>query len=235
MEQFPEVNGIFRKKPKNDPILQFSQCILIDQVVYANLKVVVELNPGYSIEKAMEWLNDKNTPNWSFLPVASTLKLLRLSINNHIYSNARQVVTNGLTKSERVVYQRLVDRQYPNWYWLFKENEEYQQAQKPKTRVDKPIMVDNVWYSNAEAVVKANLAKHVSLVRKRISKTSFPTWYYANPKDRLKGSPKRKFHTPYGKFNTIIEAVNKGVIKNRHELYRKMNHIVTKQDWYYLE
>lgn len=53
-------------------------------------------------------------------------------------------------------------------------------VKKPKTRHNKPIMVDNVRYPDAETVVKAGKAKNVVQVYKRISRKSFSTWFYAN-------------------------------------------------------
>ncbi len=234
-EQFPNTKGFSKRKAEIDPILKFSQCVVANQVVYANIETVVTSGLCESVEQAMKFLQDETNQNWFFLSVASPSKLLSLSVDNHIYSNAGQVVKNGFSDSEETVYERLMDKKYPNWYWLSRKTSEYQNSKESKKRTGKPIIIDEQLYKDAEAVVEVGLASNVALVQKRIAKKTFPTWNYAYQNDQRKGSPIRQFQTPHGKFNKIQDAVDAGIIKDRHDLYRKMKHVVSKKNWYYLE
>lgn len=88
------------------------------------------------------------------------------SIEGKHYNGWKEIVNTGLAKTKSQVFYRLNSSNYKNWFRL----KETKRSDKKKSVGG--YLINNVYYKNANSVVKAGLAEDINKVYYRVSSSS---------------------------------------------------------------
>jgi hypothetical protein len=100
------------------------------------------------------------------------------SIEGKNYNGWKEIVNAGLAQSKSQVFYRLNSSNYKNWFRL-KETKKSDLKNKSdlKKKLVNGYLINNVYYENANMIVKAGLAEDINKVYYRISSLS-SKWKY---------------------------------------------------------
>lgn len=111
---------------------------------------------------------NKNSPYYNEIEYIGEKPQTKVfSIEGENYNGWKEIVNAGLAKTKSQVFYRLNSFNYPNWCRVKKSK-----IFDLKNNLMNGYLINNVYYNNANMVVKAGLAKDINKVYYRVSSSS---------------------------------------------------------------